>query len=149
MRQPPSRLLRSGRPAGGRGWDRAGAWVCRNHSTSSSARPVLPLAAPDKEQDHAESKAREPALHKFEHRPCRFCPGPGIIVVNLTLCRRDPGSFMITDTQRPPVMDAAPVLRAAYAPPDEAMAASLLPQAQRPAQAERRIDHCARRLIEG
>jgi len=56
---------------------------------------------------------------------------------------------MITDTKRPPRMDAEPVLRSAYAPPDEAIAASLLPQAGRPPQAERRIDECATRLIEG
>jgi RHH-type transcriptional regulator, proline utilization regulon repressor / proline dehydrogenase / delta 1-pyrroline-5-carboxylate dehydrogenase len=56
---------------------------------------------------------------------------------------------MTTDTQHPPVADAEPVWRAAYAPPDEAMAASLLPEAERSAQAERRIDERARHLIEG
>src|SRR5262245_14531219 len=56
---------------------------------------------------------------------------------------------MIADTQRPPILDAEPVWRAGYAPPEEAMAASLLPQAERSAQAERRIDDRARRLIEG
>jgi len=56
---------------------------------------------------------------------------------------------MIGDTVRSPAGDAEPALRTAYAPPDEAMAASLLPQAERPPQAERRIDACARRLIEG
>src|SRR5207237_9259773 len=56
---------------------------------------------------------------------------------------------MIGDTVRSPAGDAEPALRTADAPPDEAMAASLLPQAERPPQAERRIDACARRLIEG
>src|SRR3989442_10602709 len=56
---------------------------------------------------------------------------------------------MATDTKRAPALAAESVLRAPYAPPDEGLAASLLPQAGRPAPAERRIDLRARRLIEG
>jgi RHH-type proline utilization regulon transcriptional repressor/proline dehydrogenase/delta 1-pyrroline-5-carboxylate dehydrogenase len=56
---------------------------------------------------------------------------------------------MITETKRPAATDVEPVLRSPYAPPDEVIAASLLPQAERSAQAERRIDQRATRLIEG
>ena len=58
---------------------------------------------------------------------------------------------MIPDTQVAPVpdADAGPVFQAPYAPPDERIAASLLAQASRRADAERRIDLSATRLIEG
>ncbi len=58
---------------------------------------------------------------------------------------------MSLDTQVAPVPDAAgaPVFNAPYAPPDEQVAASLLARASRPAEAERRIDADATRLIEG
>ena len=50
----------------------------------------------------------------------------------------------------PPAAQAEtlPAFRAAYAPSDDGIAASLLAQAPRPAQAERRIDAAATRLIE-
>ena len=58
---------------------------------------------------------------------------------------------MSLDTQVAPVPDAAgtPVFNAPYAPPDEQVAASLMAQASRPGEAERRIDAYATRLIEG
>src|SRR5215470_13937585 len=43
----------------------------------------------------------------------------------------------------------APAFSAAYAPPDEVLAAALIPQASRAPAAERRIDAYATRLIEG
>jgi RHH-type proline utilization regulon transcriptional repressor/proline dehydrogenase/delta 1-pyrroline-5-carboxylate dehydrogenase len=45
--------------------------------------------------------------------------------------------------------DAVPAFSAPYAPPDEALAAALMPQASRAPGAERRIDAYATRLIEG
>src|SRR6266540_2503524 len=58
---------------------------------------------------------------------------------------------MIADTNTCPVADAdtAPLFSAPYAPPDEAIAASLLDEAARASGAERRIDGYARRLVEG
>ena len=58
---------------------------------------------------------------------------------------------MTPDTQLAPApdADARPVFAAPYAPPDEAIAAGLLAQASRPAEAERRIESYATRLIEG
>jgi RHH-type transcriptional regulator, proline utilization regulon repressor / proline dehydrogenase / delta 1-pyrroline-5-carboxylate dehydrogenase len=54
-------------------------------------------------------------------------------------------------TQPAPVLDAASgrQFAAPYAPPDEAIAAVLLADAERPAAAEARIDAAATRLIEG
>jgi RHH-type transcriptional regulator, proline utilization regulon repressor / proline dehydrogenase / delta 1-pyrroline-5-carboxylate dehydrogenase len=58
---------------------------------------------------------------------------------------------MIADTNTCPAADAdtAPLFSAAYAPPDEAIAAILLDEAARASEAERRIDAYARRLVEG
>ena len=58
---------------------------------------------------------------------------------------------MIADTNTCPAADAdtAPLFSAAYAPPDEAIAATLLDEAARASEAERRIDAYARRLVEG
>jgi RHH-type proline utilization regulon transcriptional repressor/proline dehydrogenase/delta 1-pyrroline-5-carboxylate dehydrogenase len=58
---------------------------------------------------------------------------------------------MIPDTTIAAAADAAraPLFRAPYAPPDEAIAAGLLREAARASDAERRIDAYARRLIEG
>ena len=58
---------------------------------------------------------------------------------------------MTADTTSSCVADAGTGrnFEAPYAPPDEAIAASLMAQAGRPAEAERRIDVFARRLIEG
>jgi RHH-type transcriptional regulator, proline utilization regulon repressor / proline dehydrogenase / delta 1-pyrroline-5-carboxylate dehydrogenase len=58
---------------------------------------------------------------------------------------------MIADTNTCPAADAdtAPLFSAAYAPPDEAIAATLLDEAARASEAERRIDGYARRLVEG
>jgi RHH-type transcriptional regulator, proline utilization regulon repressor / proline dehydrogenase / delta 1-pyrroline-5-carboxylate dehydrogenase len=58
---------------------------------------------------------------------------------------------MIADTNTCPAADAdtAPLFSAAYAPPDEAIAAALLDEAARASDAERRIDAYARRLVEG
>ena len=58
---------------------------------------------------------------------------------------------MIADTNTCPAADAdtAPLFSAPYAPPDEAIAASLLDEAARASGAERRIDGYARRLVEG
>jgi RHH-type proline utilization regulon transcriptional repressor/proline dehydrogenase/delta 1-pyrroline-5-carboxylate dehydrogenase len=63
---------------------------------------------------------------------------------------------MTPDTKMPPAADAGPdpVLRSPaftspYAPPDEAISAALLDAAARPADADRRIDADASRLIEG
>ena len=49
---------------------------------------------------------------------------------------------MTPDTQLapPPDADARPVFAAPYAPPDQAIAAGLLAQASRPAEAERRVE---------
>jgi len=60
-----------------------------------------------------------------------------------------PDPLMSLDTQVAPVPDAAgaPVFNAPYALPDEQVAASLLARASRPAEAERRIDAYATRLI--
>ena len=57
---------------------------------------------------------------------------------------------MTADTSASPVRDAGsePVFDAPYAPPDEAVAAELLPKAARAAHAEQRIDAYAIRLIE-
>src|SRR6267142_6087091 len=62
-----------------------------------------------------------------------------------------PDPLMSLDTQVAPVPDAAgtPAFNAPYAPPDEQVAATLLARASRPAEAERRIDAYATRLIEG
>src|SRR5216684_5683705 len=62
-----------------------------------------------------------------------------------------PDPLMSLDTQVAPAPDAAgaPVFNAPYAPPDEQVAVSLLAQAPRPGEAERRIDAYATRLIEG
>jgi RHH-type transcriptional regulator, proline utilization regulon repressor / proline dehydrogenase / delta 1-pyrroline-5-carboxylate dehydrogenase len=58
---------------------------------------------------------------------------------------------MIADTNTCPAADAdtASLFSAPYAPPDEAIAASLLDEAARASEAERRIDGYARRLVEG
>ena len=58
---------------------------------------------------------------------------------------------MIADMTTRPAADAdrASLFSAPYAPPDEAIAAILLGEASRAAEAERRIDAYARRLIEG
>jgi len=58
---------------------------------------------------------------------------------------------MIADTNTCPDADAdtAPLFSAPYAPPAEAIAASLLDEAARASGAERRIDGYARRLVEG
>src|SRR5258708_29300011 len=58
---------------------------------------------------------------------------------------------MIPDTNIRPAADAdqAPLFSAPYAPPDEAIAAGLLQEANRAAEAERRIDAYARHLVEG
>jgi RHH-type transcriptional regulator, proline utilization regulon repressor / proline dehydrogenase / delta 1-pyrroline-5-carboxylate dehydrogenase len=58
---------------------------------------------------------------------------------------------MTADTQSSHAADAAAevVFNAPYAPPDEAIAASLMAQTSRAPEAERRIDAYARRLIEG
>ena len=58
---------------------------------------------------------------------------------------------MTPDTQLAPApdADARPVFAAPYAPSDQAIAASLLAQASRPAEAERRVESYATRLIEG
>src|SRR5262245_58073056 len=58
---------------------------------------------------------------------------------------------MIADMKTRPATDAdrASLFSAPYAPPDEAIAAILLGEASRAAEAERRIDAYARRLIEG
>jgi len=58
---------------------------------------------------------------------------------------------MIADMKTRPAADAdrASLFSAPYAPPDEAIAAILLGEASRAAEAERRIDAYARRLIEG
>jgi RHH-type proline utilization regulon transcriptional repressor/proline dehydrogenase/delta 1-pyrroline-5-carboxylate dehydrogenase len=58
---------------------------------------------------------------------------------------------MIADTNTCPAADAdtAPLFSAAYAPPDEAIAATLLDEAARTSEAERRIDGYARHLVEG
>ena len=58
---------------------------------------------------------------------------------------------MTPDTQLAPApdADARPVFAAPYAPPDQAIAAGLLAQASRPAEAERRVESYATRLIEG
>ena len=58
---------------------------------------------------------------------------------------------MIPDTKTSPAADAGTGRRfsAAYAPPDEPLAAMLLEQATRAPEAERRIDAYATRLIEG
>src|SRR4051794_24311554 len=58
---------------------------------------------------------------------------------------------MTSITHAPPAPDAGGGARfaAPYAPPDEAIAASLLAQAERPAEAEARIDAAAARLIDG
>src|SRR5882762_9918489 len=58
---------------------------------------------------------------------------------------------MIRDTNVRPAADAdqAPLFSAPYAPPDEAIAAGLLQEASRAAEAERRIDAYARHLVEG
>ncbi|MFL6824680.1 MAG: bifunctional proline dehydrogenase/L-glutamate gamma-semialdehyde dehydrogenase PutA [Xanthobacteraceae bacterium] len=58
---------------------------------------------------------------------------------------------MIADTNTCPAADAdtTPLFSAAYAPPDEAIAATLLDEAARASEAERRIDAYARRLVEG
>ncbi|HYY37954.1 MAG TPA: bifunctional proline dehydrogenase/L-glutamate gamma-semialdehyde dehydrogenase PutA [Xanthobacteraceae bacterium] len=58
---------------------------------------------------------------------------------------------MIADTNTCPAADAetAPLFSAAYAPADEAIAATLLDEAARASEAERRIDAYARRLVEG
>ena len=57
---------------------------------------------------------------------------------------------MTADTSASPVRDAGsePVFEAPYAPPDEAVAAELLPKAARAAHSEQRIDAYAIRLIE-
>ncbi len=54
---------------------------------------------------------------------------------------------MTADTKPSGVADRA--LAAPYMPPDEVVAGALLAEAARPAAAERRIDACATRLIEG
>jgi RHH-type proline utilization regulon transcriptional repressor/proline dehydrogenase/delta 1-pyrroline-5-carboxylate dehydrogenase len=58
---------------------------------------------------------------------------------------------MIADTNTCPAADAdtAPLFSAPYAPPDGAIAASLLDEAARASETERRIDGYARRLVEG
>lgn len=56
---------------------------------------------------------------------------------------------MISDTNFCRAADAAPRFSAPYAPPEEAIAASLLDEAPRASAAERRIDAYARRLVEG
>jgi RHH-type transcriptional regulator, proline utilization regulon repressor / proline dehydrogenase / delta 1-pyrroline-5-carboxylate dehydrogenase len=58
---------------------------------------------------------------------------------------------MMPDTTIRPAADAdeAPLFSAPYAPPDEAIAAGLLREASRAAEAERRIDAYARHLVEG
>jgi RHH-type proline utilization regulon transcriptional repressor/proline dehydrogenase/delta 1-pyrroline-5-carboxylate dehydrogenase len=56
---------------------------------------------------------------------------------------------MVPDAMRSPRGDAPTVFSAPYAPPDEAIAATLIAQAARTGAAERRIDAHARRLIEG
>jgi len=58
---------------------------------------------------------------------------------------------MIPDTNVRPAADAdqTPLFSAPYAPPDEAIAAGLLQEASRGAEAERRIDAYARHLVEG
>ncbi|MEA2947577.1 MAG: RHH-type transcriptional regulator, proline utilization regulon repressor / proline dehydrogenase, partial [Alphaproteobacteria bacterium] len=63
---------------------------------------------------------------------------------------------MTPDTKMPPAADAgpdpvlrSPVFTSPYAPPDEAISAALLDAAARPADADRRIDADASRLIEG
>src|SRR5262245_34805857 len=58
---------------------------------------------------------------------------------------------MTADTQSSRAADAGAegVFKVPYAPPDEAIAASLMAQTNRGAEAERRIDAYARRLIEG
>ncbi len=58
---------------------------------------------------------------------------------------------MTPDTQLAPApdADARPVFAAPYAPPDQTIAAGLLAQASRPAEAERRVESYATRLIEG
>jgi RHH-type proline utilization regulon transcriptional repressor/proline dehydrogenase/delta 1-pyrroline-5-carboxylate dehydrogenase len=58
---------------------------------------------------------------------------------------------MIADTNICPAADAdeAPLFSAPYAPPDEAIAAGLLRDASRAAEAERRVDAYARHLVEG
>jgi len=62
-----------------------------------------------------------------------------------------PDPLMTLDTRVAPAPDAAaaPVFDAPYAPRDEEIAAALFAQATRPAEAERRIDRSATRLIEG
>ncbi len=55
---------------------------------------------------------------------------------------------MTPDTEISPADDAQAVFGAPYAPPDEAIAAALMAQAPRAAEAERRIDAYASRLIE-
>ena len=58
---------------------------------------------------------------------------------------------MAADTQSSGAADAGAevAFNAPYAPPDEAIAASLMAQTSRAAEAERRIDAYARHLIEG
>ena len=58
---------------------------------------------------------------------------------------------MTADTQSSRATDAGAefAFNAPYAPPDEAIAASLMAQTSRAAESERRIDAYARRLIEG
>src|SRR5205823_2840174 len=70
--------------------------------------------------------------------------GPG---ARATQMRTD----MIADTNICPAADAdeAPLFSAPYAPPDEAIAAGLLRDASRGAEAERRVDAYARHLVEG
>src|SRR5438876_10620799 len=86
--------------------------------------------------------------------PARRSPGLLIRQMHEPLSRlmsaEAPKRPMISDADISP-LDAHTQreFHAPYAPPDEAIAADLLDRARRPAEAERRIDRYAGRLIEG